>query len=214
MGLAQRQRVLATLYTDAVWRERFFVDPTGALSPNASPSEETLQLAQLSAQQVAFFAGSLQRKRLNEACKLLPLTHRVLGKRFAVLFRRYADTHVPKGPKKHREDAVAFSTFVERIMRGDGIEPPWVVELARYEALWLNAADPTCRWMVRWFRYPMYKLVRSVVQGEGDQVLLMQPTIAFWFRLSPYRRLRHVVLSLPRVVCYLLCVQKCTRCSS
>ena len=124
--------------------------------------------------------------------------------RFAALFRRYADTHVPKGQKKHRADAVAFSAFVEQVMRGDGIEPPWVVELARYEALWLNAADPTCRWMVRWFRYPMDKLVQSVVQGDGGQVSLTQPTIALWFRLSRHRRLRHVVLSLPRVVSQML----------
>jgi hypothetical protein len=204
MGLAQIQRVLATLYTDAVWRERFFADPHRGGEALGLSAEETQQLAQLSAQQVAFFASSLQRKRLHEACKLLPLTHRVLGKRFAVLFRRYADTHVPKGPKKHREDAVAFSAFVERVMRGDGIEPPWVVELVCYEALWLNAADPTCRWMVRWFRYPMDKLVQSVVQGDGGQVSLMQPTIALWFRLSRHRRLRHVILSLPRVVSQML----------
>jgi hypothetical protein len=131
---------------------------------------------------------------------LLQLTHCVLGKRFAVLFRRYAETHVQKGPKKHRDDAVAFSAFVEQALRWDGIEPLWVVELVRYEASWLNAMDPTCRWMVRWFRYPMGKLVQSVAQGDGGRVSLVQPTIALWFRLSRHRRLRHVVLSLPRLL--------------
>jgi hypothetical protein len=59
MGLAQIQRVLATLYTDAVWRERFFADPPGGGAALGLSAAEIQQLAQLSAQQVACFAGAL-----------------------------------------------------------------------------------------------------------------------------------------------------------
>ncbi len=200
MSLAQIQRVSARLFTDGALRERFFADPTGVGNALGLSSEEVQQLAQLSAQQVTAFASSLHHKRLNEVCKLLPLTHRVLGKRFAVLFWRHADTYVPKGMKKHQDDAIAFFAFVKRVARVDGIDPPWVLELARYEAARLQAADPTCRWMVRWFRHSISQLVRSVGQGDGTPLPLgQQPSIGLWFRLSPRRPLRHVVVSLPRL---------------
>ncbi len=79
MGLARLQEVLAQLYTDAALRERFFADPQGVSEALGLQPEEAQQLTQLSAPQVDFFAESLKRKRLNEACKLLPLTRRVLG---------------------------------------------------------------------------------------------------------------------------------------
>ena len=198
MGLAQIQRVLSQLYTDDVLRERFFADPQAVGEVLGLSSAETHQLAQLSAQHVNFFARSLKRNRLNVVCKLLPLTHRVLGKRFSGLFLQYADTHVPMGTKKHQEDAGAFSKFVEQAARVDGIEPPWIMELVRYEASCLGAADTTCWWIMRWFRYPPVKLVRSLMQGDGAPLPLAQPTIALWFRFSRRNRLRHIALTLPR----------------
>ena len=200
MGLAQIQRVLARLYTDSVLRDRFFADPQGVGEASGLGSTEAQELTQLSAQHVIFFASSLKRKRLNEACKLLPLTHRVMGKQFASLFLKYANTRVPMGPKRHLEDGIAFSAFIENGARVDGIKPPWVVELLRYEAACLKAADQTCQWTVRCFRYPIKKLVRCCVQGNELTVLGMQPTVALWLRLSRRKRLRHVVLSLPRLL--------------
>ncbi len=196
MGLAKLQGVLARLYTDAGLRERFFADPQTVGEALGLSDEESQQLAQLSAQQVNFFADSLKRKRLNEACKLMPLTHRVLGKRFGALFRRYADTHVPRGTKKHLEDALAFSAFVEQASPIKGIER-WTVDLLRYEAAWLKAWDPTCRWILRWFQHPVAKLVHRLEMENEVPLPRAKPTIAFWFRLSPRGRLCHFVLSLP-----------------
>ena len=197
MGLARIQRVMTKLYTDASFRDRFFADPQAVGRALELSSDEEQQLAQLAAPQVNFFANSLRRKRLNEVCKLLPLTHRVLGEGFVKLFWRYAVTYVPKGIKKHQEDAFAFCAFVRHVVLGEGIEPPWVVDLVRYEVARLKATNPTCRWMVGWFRYPMGMLVRSLTQGDGVLLPPVQPTIAFWFRPLRRSRLCHIDLSLP-----------------
>jgi hypothetical protein len=200
MGLAQIQHVLARLYTDRVLRERFFGDPQGVGEELGLTRDEMQQLAHLSEQQVDFFVQSLQNKRLKEVCKQLPLTYGVLGRRFGEMFGRYAHTHVPKGLRKHQEDALAFSAFLERVAREEGLEPAWVVDLMRYEAAWLKAADPACRWTVRWFRYPVNKLVRGVAQGGGMLLPQEQVTVALWTRISRRSRLRHIVLSLPRLL--------------
>ena len=200
MGLVLIQRVLAQLYTDTVLRERFFADPQREGEALGLSSDDMQHLIQLSVPQVNFFAASLKRKRLNEVCKLLPLTHHVLGNRFAALFLRYADTHLPKGIKKHRDDAIAFAAFIEQVARVDGIEPPCFMDLARYEASCLKAADSTCRWLVCLFRHPMDKVVRNLVQGDDAPLPSAQLTIALWFRLFRQRQVRHLILSLPRLL--------------
>ena len=196
MGLAKLQGVLARLYTDAALRERFFANPEGVSEVLGLSSDEAQQLARMSAPQVNFFANSLKRKRLNEVHRMLPLTCRVLGKRFGALFRRYADTHAPSGVKKHLEDAIAFSRFVEQAAAEAGIEP-WVVDLLRYEAAWLKVWEPTFRWMALGFGFPVGRLTQTLAQGNGAGVPQQQPTIALWFRVLQRGRLRHVLLPLP-----------------
>ncbi len=188
MDLAKTQQILAQLYTNSGWRRRFFTAPnTLGLS-----SEEIDRLAPLSAQQVDFFAGSLQRKRFNEICKLLPLTHRMVGKRFSALFREYAETNRMKKP---REEAQAFANYVKK---HGSIETRWSVELLRYETAWLETTRPDCRFIIRGFRYDIKKLVKSFLKKDANQPTLQkQPTLALWFRLSRQGRLRHLVLSLP-----------------
>ena len=197
MGLAKLQGVLARLYTDASLRERFFADPEGVSEVLGLSSGEAQQLARMSAQQVNFFANSLKRKRLNEAHKMLPLTCRVLGKRFGSLFRRYADTHAPSGVKKHLEDAIAFSRFVEQDAAKEGIVP-WVVDLLRYEAAWLKVWEPSFRWMAIGFDFPVGRLAQTLAQGNGAGLPQQRPTIALWFRILQRGQLRHILLPLPR----------------
>ena len=74
MGLAHIQQGLAQLVTNAQVCERFFADPHAVGQTLGLSPEEVSQLAQLSPQQVNCFASSLQRKRLNEVCKLAPHT--------------------------------------------------------------------------------------------------------------------------------------------
>ena len=194
MGLAQIQRLLAQLYTDATLRERFLRDRQAVADAFALSAEEVQQVSQLSAGQLTFFAHSLQRKRLNAVGKLLPLTKRALGGHFADLFAQHAVTFVPRGARRSRADAMGFADYVEEIAHRDGLEPPWVIELLRYEAARLTAVDPRSRCTIRWFRRPIGRLVRQVRQGERVPSSSRRPTIALWLRLSPRGRLWHVIL--------------------
>ncbi len=197
MGLAETQRLLARLYTNGVLRERFFADPLKVGEELGLNPDDAHEMARLSARDVNLFASSLRNKRLREVCELLPLTHRVLGSRIAGLFRQHSDIYTPRGVKKHRDDAIAFATHLEKIASQDGSIPGWVAELIRYEKAWLKAADPGCRIIIRWFRYAVGDLVRRGALGDDPSVPLKQPSLALWFRLSRRGRLRHRVLTLP-----------------
>ncbi len=185
MGLAQTQEVLAQLYTNNDLRERFFANPQNIGAELGLSCDEAEKLAQLSAQEVNIFANSLKWKRLGEVRSQLPRTARALGKNFTALFWRYAQTYVPKGIKKHREDAIAFANFIARVDQEEDIDPPWISDLVRYEKTWLLAYEPTSRLNVSWFRYPV-----GIPSAEG---MKRQPTIAIWFRFSKRSQLRHIV---------------------
>ncbi len=196
MGLAEVQQVLAQLYTNTLLRERFFANPQELGEELGLSYDEAQQLAQLSPQQVNLFASSLKRKRSSQVRELLPLTQQVLGKEFSKLFWRYAETYYPQGIKKHWEDAIAFCTFIEKVAQVEGITPPWIWELVRYEKACLQAAEPTCRLIWCRFRYALKPLLQSLAQQKGTPVLLRQHTMALWFR-PRQGRMRHIVLSLP-----------------
>ena len=103
MGLAQIQRLLAQLYTDAALRERFLRDRQAVAEAFDLSAEEVHQVSQLSARQLTFFAHSLQRKPLNAVGKLLPLTKRALGDRSADLFAQNSVAFVPHGARKSQQ---------------------------------------------------------------------------------------------------------------
>jgi hypothetical protein len=182
MGLAQVQMALARLYTDAAWRADFLADPEEAAAGLGLGAADVRQLAQLAPGQVQLVAGSLRRKRLNEVAKLLPLSHRALGPRFAALFWRHADTYLPRGTKRHRDDALAFAAFAARTARAEGLEPPWAADLMRYEAGWLAASVPGCRGLLRWFRYDPQALTRALVR-DAMPLPEARSTLALWVRL-------------------------------
>ncbi|BAZ52158.1 hypothetical protein NIES4103_48170 [Nostoc sp. NIES-4103] len=189
MGLAQTQQVLAQLYTNTEFRERFFANPQAVGAELGLSCDEAQQLAEVSAKEVGIFANSLKWKRLGEVRELLPRTARVLGKNFTALFWRYAEKHLPKGIKKHREDAIAFANFIIQVAQKEGIEPVWLRDLVRYEKTWLLAYEPATYLKVCWFRYPINKLGNS-------QTINPQPTIAIWLRLRARSQLFHQIWGL------------------
>jgi len=197
MGLAETQRALARLYTDARLRERFFADPFKTGEEFGLGRDEAEQLARLSAPQVNFFAGTLHAKRLQEVRDLLPLTVRALGERAAPLFRAYAETNLPGGIKKHRADAAAFADYLAAGDALGGADSGWLADLARYEKTWLDAADMPRGVIARRFRFPVNAIARDVLRGNTQPAANPQNTLALWFRLSPGHRIRHSVLSLP-----------------
>jgi hypothetical protein len=192
MGLAEVQRLLARLYTDAPLRARFADDPVGVAAEFGLSPEEAEGLEGLPLGQLDDFAGSLVRKRRGEVESLLPLTYRALGPgRFASLFRRHAQGFVPAGIKKHRDDAVAFAAF----LNVEVADPPWLGDLARLEASSILAHDPARRRLV--LRLGHHPLELARVATDGGPAPGRRPTWAFWFRASAKGRLRRVVLSRP-----------------
>jgi hypothetical protein len=200
MALAEVQYALARLYTDAALPARFFADPLAVGTELGLTAEEARQLGTLSAQQVRFFANTLRRKRLCEVRDLLPLTHRLLGKTFVALFWQFAPSYAPRGIYKHRDDALAFVRFLEQTVGTAGLKPAWALDLVRYEAAWLEAAQPARRWTVRQFRYPVATVVQALRHEAIPPDLRPQPAIHVWMRLSPRHRPRHLELALPLVI--------------
>ncbi len=197
MGLADCQKLLARLYTDAALRARFFADPRTLGAEFGLSPEEVERLARLPEVPVRRFADSLRHKRRNDVGKLLPLTRRVLGDaRFAAQLDRLGSGAGPDAARGLRAGAIAFALALEPAVRTGEIGSPWMADVLRYEAARLLAADPTRRWTVRFFRHRITDLVRAVLAESGAPPPT-RPALAIWFRRCPTGNLRHVVLSLP-----------------
>jgi hypothetical protein len=187
---------MARLCTEDELRERFNVGPEAVGRELGLTADELRQLEQLSARQLGHFAASLRHKRLNGIGKLLPLTRAALGERFAALFRRYAGTYTPSGIRKHRDDALAFAAFVERLARAEPLEPVRALDQLRYETAWLQAADATPCCVVRLLRPPV--ATRLGPGGAAAHLNSVWPALAIWLRFTPRGRLRHAIWSLAR----------------
>jgi hypothetical protein len=200
MGLAQVQQLLACIYTDPGVRDRFFSNPRVVGEAFGLTSEEARQLGRMSEPRARSYADSLRRKRFNGVRKLLPLTGRALGRRFAELFERHAEAFTPRGHGKPRQDALAFAAFLERAASAGQIPSSLVAALARYEAANLQAADPARRLTLCWLPAPVDRLVRQAERGAEARAEPPRPAVALWFRPTPRSRLRQAILSLPRLV--------------
>ena len=192
MGLAEAQRLLARLWTDAPLRARFADDPSGVAAEFGLSPEEARGLEALSLGELDDFAGSLVRKRRGEVETLLPLTCKALGPgRFAELFRAHARDYVPAGIGKHRDDAVAFASSLGARVA----DPPWLGDLARLEAASILAYGPARRGLVLRLGHHPLELARAA--NGGGPAPRRRPTWVAWFRATAGGRLRRVVLSRP-----------------
>lgn len=113
MSLQEQQNFLARLYTDPHIRARFFADPGKVGVDHGLVEAEIANLLAVASDEIAFFSKSLVWKRFREVVKLLPLTRQALGDDFRTQFFDFAPTFNPQSTKKHYEDAVAFSKWVE-----------------------------------------------------------------------------------------------------
>jgi hypothetical protein len=189
MGLAQVQSMLARLYVDPALRERFFADPAAVGRELGLDAGEAQELASIPRRQVEQFADSLRRKRRDQVRRVVPMAARALGPRFPGVFERYATESTPRGSKADLDDAVAF---VEALRRwADEVEPPWAVDLARYELAWRQAARASRVPIVRMFRFPVAKLAR------GQESVVPRTTFALWWRPMRLGRIRHLVIGIP-----------------
>src|SRR6185312_9999666 len=155
---------------------------------------EARGLAGVSRRQVEQFADSLRRKRLDQVRRVIPIAARALGDRFGRLFERYIEEASPRGSRADLDDALGFIDAVGRWADDD--RPPWVVDLARYELAWRQAARAGRRPIVRAFRFPVARIVTG--REAEAAVIAPRPTLAIWWRLTPRGRVRHIVITIPR----------------
>jgi hypothetical protein len=194
MGLAEIQGALARLYVDPTLRDRFFADPAVVGVEVGLDAEEARGLAGVSRRQVEQFADSLRRKRRDQVRRVIPIAARTLGDRFGRLFERYIAESVPRGSKADLDDAIGFVDALGRWADDD--RPPWVVDLARYELTWRQAARAG-RWpIVRAFRFPVSRIATG--REAEASAIAPRPTLAIWWRPTPRGRVRHLVITLPR----------------
>ena len=191
MGLAEVQAALARLSVDPAFRHRFFADPTSAGAELGLDFDECQNLARIPRKQVEQFAQSLRRKRRDQVRRAIPIAARAIGGRFVELFEQYALASVPRGSKAELDDALRF---VEAIGRSaDGIEPPWAVDLARYELAWRQVTRSGRVPLLRVFRFPVARLAA----GQEQNRVLPRATLAFWWRPNPWGHVRHIAISMP-----------------
>ncbi|MBC7933562.1 MAG: hypothetical protein H7Z38_23625 [Rubrivivax sp.] len=199
MGLAEVQRTLARIYTDAELRERFFGDPLKVGREIGLSPKESRDLAQMSAAQVKTFADSLYGKRLLGVGKLLAMTRRTLGERFDAHFRRYAAAPVEGGTPQYLDDAREFAAYLENRLREERVGSGWTLDLLRYEKARLKAADPKRRVVAAFFRHDISRLVRSVARREEPPTVVKRPTVALWIRSKRHGPVRYSAFSAPRL---------------
>lgn len=189
MGLIEVQGVLARLYTDGALRERFFTRPQAVGRELGLTGSEVAELTSAEASIVAF-ARSLQVKRLMECRRLMPATCATLGADYRGLFLEYAAGPPPDGRQKVARDALRFLRFVAA--RKFPEAPPWLADLARYEAVSIEAGFPETRLRVRLFQWPVDHLVLDCKPAP----LQGQRFLRIWLRASRRSRLIHLRLRL------------------
>ncbi len=113
MSLQEQQNFLARLYTDAELRRAFLSGSEQIGAQHDLNKSEIAEIAEIMPEELNFFAESLFWKRLREVEKFLPLTRKFLGKGLVILFREFSKKFNPQTVKKHLEDSVEFSTFLQ-----------------------------------------------------------------------------------------------------
>lgn len=197
--LAALQRVLARCYTDAAFRDRFGENPVPVGAEHGLAADTARALADSGFEEIGYFARSLHRKRLSEASSYLPLTGRALGRDFAGLFMRYAESPLPPATNRPVADAIRFATFLATKDAQGGLEPNWVSDLARYEAAPLSVRFGLRRIAVQRFRFRVDELAKSL--AGADPVVNRPEAGAFvgvWLGLGRSGRARNFVIALPR----------------
>jgi hypothetical protein len=193
MGLAEVQGTLARLSIDSALRKRFFTDPAAVGAELGLTHYEALDLARIPRHQVEQFADSLRRKRRDQVRRALPITARVLGRDFELLFERYVDASRPRGSRADLDDAVGFVAAIRQW--ADQVEPEWAVDLARYELAWRQAARAGGTPIVRMFRFPVGRLAK----GSEFEPVAPRATLALWWRPTRRRTVRHKVITMPKL---------------
>jgi hypothetical protein len=113
MSLLETQNFLARIYTDENLRREFLSAPEKVGRDNALTEDEICEIIEIFPDEINAFAESLIRKRLREVEKLLPLTRSYLNADFETHFREFAPTFNSRSVKRHLEDALNFTNYLQ-----------------------------------------------------------------------------------------------------
>lgn len=186
MSLADSQRLLARLYTDATLCRRFFAAPEDVGQEWGLAADQALALAS-SRQQVDLFARALRKKHLRGVRHQLPCTAALLGGEMGELFSAYVEAErgrrPPGGFRKIPEDALRFAAFVQRRSTDELVRA-----VARFEATWVRAHAPGFRFAAAVFPYRMGEILRRLDGGE-EVHRVRRLSLHLWWRSG---RLRHL----------------------
>ncbi|MDQ3180463.1 MAG: hypothetical protein M3Q33_08085 [Acidobacteriota bacterium] len=178
MSLLEQQNFLAKVFTDENLRGKFLSEPMNIGKENNLSETEIEQIQQLLPEQIKFFADSLFYKRLHEVEKFLPLTRKVLDKKFEIHFREFANEFLPNTIKKHLEDAVEFSEYLRKT------ETTWIKDLIGFEQARLIFNGYGKRFVFKKFRFDVKEILKISRQNAKPQNVRKNISFAIWLRLG------------------------------
>lgn len=186
MSLQKQQDFLARLFTDEGLRQNFLSEPEKIGAENGLNETETEDLKAVLPEELGFFADSLFWKRLREVEKLLPLTKKVLQEDFKKLFRQFSQNFNPQTVKKHFEDALEFSKFLQNQL----LEPHWVKDLAKFEHSRLTFNSDTKKFVFARFNHDIQEIIREITHAnlEPQPNFRQKTTFAVWLKVGKKRK--------------------------
>lgn len=183
MGLKEQQNLLARLYTDENLRRAFLSEPFEIGKNFDLNAHEIEEIAAIAPGELDLFADSLFWKRLREAEKFLPATKKILGQRFAEMFRGFSQKYNPQSVKKHLEDAFEFCRYLQNDQKTNSYEK----NIARFEQGKLEFFAYGKNFVVKRFEFD----VRNVISKNDEfPALKKRPTFAVWLRFGKFVRHR------------------------
>jgi hypothetical protein len=189
MALGEVQTALARLLTDTAARAMFARDPFSAGRALGLDEADARSVAALAPQALDRFGASLKSKRALDARKLLPLTALALGDAFGPRLREALQAR----PGGAAADAIALAS---RLAADTAASPPWIGDLARYEAAFIAARRRPWGVQLRLFRYPVPSIAAALHGGVSPGVVAPRTTVGLWAR-APGQALVHRCWAMP-----------------
>ena len=211
MGLAEFQKILAHLFVDPSLRSRVLQnEPNLATEWNLTDAEWN-QLRSIASRDLELFADTLRSKRLDDASKILRLTAQRLGPHpFRTLCLPLLTPGLP--PRRHHDDARTIANQLRQLAAQNQLNPPWLADLAHYEASYNESRRLPFGLLVRRFHHPIRQTIQLALQPQPNPnhnpssnpnpnpnpnpspTLQPRPTLAIWLRLASHRWLFHRIL--------------------
>jgi hypothetical protein len=177
MKLAEQQKLLADLYTNPEIRDRYFIENKENLDKN----------------EIAIFAESLIRKRLNVVKSCLPLSFAIRGNLLAKLFVEYASFTTIKGFHiKHQLDIFAFyKTIINKpVLENDF----FIKEILRYETFNLRCQIPGKQFI---FLYSRHLFPWANEKNISNTASLKGKVVILFYRFSAHGKGKRIVWRFP-----------------